>query len=190
MRILFASPDRDLVRCYVKLLSAEKHFVAMAFDGTQVMELIKPGDTELIIMSDDLTRVSPRKILEHCNAHGIPVIMLVTSHITGELLLDSALACALLPLPFRPAELMAAIESVQKLLSSDKVIELDGRSVRMSEFQAEGVRFTDLELGMLESLYEGRRVENGGIFMGSLKRKLAKLGVTRQIRYLASGWGW
>lgn len=112
MRILFASPERDLLQCYSLLLGSELGEVVTAFDGAQVMALLETEDFGLAVLDQGLPRLSWQVLLRAANARRVPAIVLLD----GSLRPGSADAApepaAFLRYPFRPEELIGLCRRV------------------------------------------------------------------------------
>ena len=61
MRVLFAVPDRDLLRCYDKLLEAAFGDVVTAFDGTQVLTMLIEEQYDIVVLDRKLPRVEHQR---------------------------------------------------------------------------------------------------------------------------------
>ena len=135
MRILFAAPDRDLIRCYGTLLDGPDRTVETAFDGVQVLRLLSEGDWDLLILSRDIPRIDWRRIVEHRSLEGPPILLLSAEPPDLRFLRDKALPNACLPLPFLPEELEAVLQRLRAALNSEVVMELEGRELPVSGFR-------------------------------------------------------
>ena len=108
MKILFAVPDRDLLKAYEILLNAEGHQVSTAFDGTQVFSLLGTGSFDLVILDEDLPRMDHQQLVNRINERNIPLIILTTGlrqNANGQ-------TAHFLPFPFTPEEICAAAEGM------------------------------------------------------------------------------
>ena len=110
MKILFASPDRDLLSAYAILLGNSETEVEKAFDGTFVLTRLEEGHPDLMILSNDIPRVDSRKILAFCAGKKIPVILLLDSKPRSAEAVENA--SEYLIMPFSPRELKAVIKKV------------------------------------------------------------------------------
>ena len=101
--ILFADPNRDLLKCYEVLLRSRGFDVATVFDGTQVIEKLAANRFDLALLSDTLPRIGADKLVMLLHEKQIPVLLLANnaSQAHG--------ADAALPFPFVPNELYSAV---------------------------------------------------------------------------------
>ena len=185
MRILFAAPDRELLRCYEILLAGPGRAVETAFDGVQVLRLLAEGDWDLLILSRDIPRIDWRRILEHCDRGGPPVLVLTAKAPDLGLLLEPVLAQDYLPLPFLPSELEARVEALAAALASPKVLTLEGREIPLAGFRLGKAPVTLPELRYLEALLDGTPPPEDRMVMGALNEKLQAQGFRHRIRYRA-----
>lgn len=100
--ILFADPNRDLLKCYDVLLQNRGFAVTTVFDGTQVVEKLTDGQFDLAVLDDALPRIGVSRLIPMFHERKIPVLLLVSNRADLE-------ADAALPFPFRPNELYAAV---------------------------------------------------------------------------------
>ena len=112
MRILFAAPDRDLLRCYEKLLKDAFGEIVTAFDGVQVLSLLIEEHFDFVVMDRNLPRVEPERIIRRLNETQTPVIVMQERNARLEELLDDALPNAILAYPFSSEELISLIRNV------------------------------------------------------------------------------
>ena len=110
MKILFASPDRDLLSAYGILLSDGNNEVEKAFDGTFVLSKIEDGKPDLMILSYDVPRVDSVKIQQLCKDRQIPVILLLDQKPKNMTAVENA--SEYLIMPFSPRELNGVIKKV------------------------------------------------------------------------------
>lgn len=185
MRILFAAPDRDLIRCYGTLLAGPGRTVETAFDGVQVLRLLSEHNWDLLILGRDIPRIDWRRIVAQCCQAGPPVLVLTAKAPDLRLLLEPHPAQAYLPLPFLPEELEERIGRLMAALHSDRVLELEGRSIPLSGFRLGTARLTLGELIYLEALLDGAEPPEDRMAMGALNEKLAAQGFVHRIRYRA-----
>ena len=106
MRVLFAAPDRDLLRCFQKLLCPPAEEVVTAFDGTQVLALLEAGRYDLAVLDCELPRVKVQQLLQRLKEADIRTIVLVNE--PGRQLQGDAF----LSYPFSSAELIDAIRTL------------------------------------------------------------------------------
>ena len=110
MKILFASPDRDLLSAYGILLSEGGNEVEKAFDGTFVLSKLQDGRPDLMILSHDVPRVDSAQIRAFCKQKQIPVILLLDSKPKD--IEAVANVSEYLIMPFSPRELKGVIKKV------------------------------------------------------------------------------
>jgi len=103
MKILFASPERDLLASYGRLLTEEGFDVLTAFDGTQAVELLDSAD--LLIIDEKIPRVSSESIIKQAGERGTPVIVL--TYRAGAADVGGV---SYLPFPFAPQKLISLCE--------------------------------------------------------------------------------
>ena len=185
MRILFAAPDRDLIRCYGTLLAGPDRTVETAFDGVQVLRLLSEGDWDLLILSRDIPRIDWRRIVEHCNREGPPVLLLSAEQPDLRLLLDPVLPNACLSLPFLPEELEAEVDRLLAAVGSPAVMDLEGRTLTVSGFRLGKARLTLNETEALRALTAGKQPPDDRTALRALNEKLAAQGFAHRIRYRA-----
>lgn len=185
MRVLFAAPDRDLLRCYESLLAKPDRTVETAFDGVQVLRLLAESDWDLLILSRDIPRIGWRRIVERCNREGPPVLLLSAAQPDLRLLLDPVLANACLPLPFEPQELEAALDRLLAALDSRTVMVLEGRELPVSGFRLGKARLALNEVEALAALSAGEQPPDDRTALRALNEKLAAQGFAGRVRYRA-----
>lgn len=185
MRILFAVPDRDLIRCYGTLLAGPDRTVETAFDGVQVLRLLSEGDWDLLILSRDIPRIDWRRIAERCSREGPPLLLLSARQPDLRLLLDPAVPDACLPLPFEPEELETAVNRLLAAVRSENVMELEGRRLPVSGFRLGKARLSLNEVEALEALTAGRQPPDDRTALRALNEKLAAQGFACRVRYRA-----
>lgn len=185
MKLLFAASDRDLLRCCTELLGREGYETDTAFDGVQALTKLSRGGCALVILSSDIQRVEPERIIEHCRADGLPVLELLSTPLTLKMLLSNSPANAYLELPFGPEELIGAVSDLTEKLASDTELVFDELSVKVSAFEMNGVPITAEETDVLIELEKGnyRPLGNNGTLVASLNGKFAKLGLRKRIEY-------
>ena len=185
MRILFAAPDRDLLRCYGTLLAGPDRTVETAFDGVQVLRLLSEGDWDLLILSQDIPRIDWHRIVEHCLRESHPVLLLTAEQPDLRLLRNKVLPNACLPLPFQPGELEAVLARLLAALDSAERMRLEGREFPVSGFRLGSARLTLNEVEALAALTAGRQPPDDRTALRSLNEKLAAQGFAHRIRYRA-----
>lgn len=105
MRILFASPHRDLNECYQTLLTEEGRETVTAFDGPQTLTLLKTSPFDLLILDQNIPRVTYGEILHHTSEAGTRSILLMDTPGTYP-------STASISYPFLPEELFQLISEV------------------------------------------------------------------------------
>ena len=100
--VLFADPNRDLLRCYAVLLADRGYAVTTVFDGAQVLEKLGSETFDAALLGDTLPRVGAEKLIPALHERHIPVLLLETDA-------KPTAADAVLPFPFLPQELYAAV---------------------------------------------------------------------------------
>lgn len=185
MNILFASKDRDLLKCYQLLLSDENTAVDTAFDGIQVLNAIAAKKYDILIVSQDIPRISCRQIVEHAKSMRLPVIVLTQKKTGLNILLDDVLANDYLEMPFVSEELKKEIDDVLCKIKSEELINYGEFTLKKSDFVIGRLPVTAKEMDILSALHEGREIsaEKDGIFINAINGKLFKQGFRKQIRY-------
>lgn len=107
MRILFADPDRALVRAYERLLKLDGHEILTAFDGIGALELVKTERIDLAILRERLPRYETEYIRKELAMRKTPVLLLTEEERQGE-------GEEILLFPFEPEELEKRIEEVKR----------------------------------------------------------------------------
>ena len=186
MRILFAAQDRDLLRCYARLLEDDETTVQTAFDGTQVLSKLRETRFDLLIVSEDIPRIPLRQIISYCNDEGFPVLVLTAARPRLATLLDTVLASAYLPLPFTPDELSEKIRRLRVLQDTAQPLAVGHICADASRLLLGSRRITAEEFDVLSDILENRIPENewSGVCIGALNEKLSALGISQRIRYL------
>ena len=187
MRVLFAVPDRDLLRCYDKLLEAAFGDVVTAFDGTQVLTMLIEEQYDIVVLDRKLPRVEHQRIVRRLNDTRVPVIVLQERAITLEDLQGEPLANAYMAYPFTSEELIEMIGDVWRKTSEANRFEIAGFAVDEGVFCVGSERVTAAELDVLSALAAGRVVPPGlnAVYIGAINDKLLKLRSNARIRYKA-----
>ncbi|MBQ7653503.1 MAG: hypothetical protein IJS17_00340 [Clostridia bacterium] len=185
MKILFAAPDRDLVKCYQNLLSNDEVSVQTAYDGAQALTKLSEERFDLLIVSQDIPRISAREIVNFCNKNEILVIVLMMESVRLKTLMDEVLANAYLQLPFTPEELESVISGVEEKKAVGENVSEDEFNLDIENFSVNGVRLTSNEIDVLIKLHKGEFVigEKDMLYIESLKSKLSLTGGKERIRY-------
>ena len=114
MKILFAAPDRDLLECFKQLLETDLGETVTAFDGTQVISLLKSENFDVLILDRNIPRVDHKTIAERANEKNVPVILL-TDDFAGVRRTGGPSVSCRLSYPFTFAEIKKAIlETTEK----------------------------------------------------------------------------
>ena len=185
MRILFAAPDRDLIRCYETLLAGPDRTVETAFDGVQVLRLLSEDDWDLLILARDIPRIDWHRIVERCNREGPPVLLLTAEQPDLRLLRDRVLPNACLPLPFLPEELEETVRLLLAALGDRTVMCLEDRELPVSAFRLGKARLVLNEVEALKALTAGRQPPDDRTALRALNEKLAAEGFAHRLRYRA-----
>lgn len=188
MRILFAAADRDLLRCFQRILESALGETITAFDGAQVLTLTAEETFDAVILERDIPRVDYRHILQRLHSADIPVIVLMNVPVTARLLLGEPLANAYLTYPFPPEALLQSIRDVVFKKSAGGRFVFGDIEADVSLFRIpEGPRLTAPELDILRGLAAGEPVEAAriGAYIDALNSKLIRQNSAARIRYRA-----
>ncbi|MBO4407015.1 MAG: hypothetical protein J5849_04875 [Clostridia bacterium] len=185
MRILLASPDRDLLWCYMTLFREKGIETAEAFDGAQTLAGIGEGGVDLLILAEDVPRVEEKRITSYANETGLPLIVLCTKEPGVRELSSGVLANAYLAHPFTPEDLEKTLAEVNEKRNSEELIPWGREGETVSRFTLRGERVTAREIGFLEAFREGKSVkaEDGGAYLAALTGKMKKTGIPGKVRY-------
>lgn len=193
MKILLADADRDFLSAYERLLTRCGHQVLCAFDGTQIPPLLAQGPVGMAILHESLPRMPHDQLIRLLREEGIPVIVLTDGKITARVLTRPALACAYLPFPFLPEEILGLMERVVARAEKDNAqwagIPVDQKNFR---FTGAGICLTEGEMTLLEALDQHRALPGRGVRAQAeaLNKKLSMLGRGERVRYLGEiGYG-
>ena len=155
MKILFASPHRDLLQAYERILREEKMEVTTAFDGTQVFHSVSASRPDFAILDQTIPRISSERILEYLSEEKIPVIELLPGRLVTAFFLKTPLPQAFLSFPFSPKELIECIRDLEWLLQKE-AFSFGGVTVDPAAFLLNGsVRLTSSEILLLEAAKSG-----------------------------------
>ncbi len=188
MKILFASPDRDLLDCFRQLLDGEFGETVTAFDGTQVLTLISSENFDGVILDFSLPRVDNKTLITKIREKKLPVVVLTDGPVTSRLLTEEPLPNDYLSYPFGFEKLSHVIRGViEKASSGEKRktgdIEIDIPSFRIKN----GPGLTSKEIDVLSSVINGGLVTTSdGAFISALNAKFAKAGSKIRIGYKAT----
>ncbi len=108
MKILFAAPDRDLLRAYKEILTEDFGETQTAFDGPQMLTLLAEGNYDLAVLDKGLPRIENKLLIDHLNSEGIPVLSLLDFREKKEAKDRFNAICY----PFTPAELEESIKQM------------------------------------------------------------------------------
>lgn len=100
MKILLASPERDLLECCKELFEADLGQTVTAFDGAQVLSLISTEGFDIAVTDSDLPRVEYGKLITEIKNKKIPVIVLTNGPEKARGSGNGPSADAYLPYPF------------------------------------------------------------------------------------------
>lgn len=120
MNILFADPNRDLLNGYGRLLERNGHTVTAVFDGPQAIAKIVSARFDAAIVSDQLPRLDPGRVVRMLQEARTPVLLLTADGGESRMQAD-----AILRFPFLPRELYASLAELTK--NSEPPIETESR---------------------------------------------------------------
>lgn len=106
MKILFASPERDLLFVYQRLLGKRGHDVDTAFDGVQVLEWTRGKTYDAAVLDGSLPRVDVGMLTDVLKENNVYTVLL--SDRENKEKCDGYLA-----FPFLPEELIGALRKVE-----------------------------------------------------------------------------
>ncbi len=109
MQILLAASDRDLLSSYQKILSALPSETVTAFDGAQVLTLLKEVRFDAVVLDGELPRNNMSFTLERLEKLGTPAIILSNDRNNPPKAIGRA---KVLNHPFSPEELVNLIMQV------------------------------------------------------------------------------
>lgn len=187
MNILLAEPDRDFVAAYERLLGEEGHSVTTAFDGTQVVSKLAGVVYDIVILDENLSRITSQELVSLLNESNTPVIIISYQKINTGLLTKEKLATSYLTLPFLPRELLTLLDRIHRKKQSNKTIDYQDVSFSLSDFKLCGkLRVTNEEIEIFQTLIRNEELDNkrAGPYINALNKKLEKLKKQPRIRYL------
>lgn len=85
MKILLASPERDLLKCYKALFEADLGETVTAFDGTQVLSLLSAEAFDIALLDNELPRIEYGKLIGQAKENNVPVIALTNGADTSQI---------------------------------------------------------------------------------------------------------
>ena len=112
MKILFAAPDRDLLRSYEKLLAADGLDTVTAFDGTYVLSLMEERVFDVLVLDREIPRVDWRQIIRKAGEKKIPALLLVNGRNAAAGDSGAERPDATLSYPFLHMELISVIQRI------------------------------------------------------------------------------
>ena len=187
MNILLADSNRDLLQCYQKLLTMDGHAVTTAFDGAQVISLMKREKFDLTIMEETLPRMELAQLLQTLAAEGVPVIVLSDGNVTVKTLLHTQQPSAYLSFPFLPEDLTGLMQAVMEKRQSNETLSFCGVDVDVSGFcfSGTGTKLTNGEIDLLKELTQPRQTagKRTRVMIQALNEKLKGLGKPARIVY-------
>ena len=142
MKILFASPHRDLTEAYAKLLQAEGHPTVTAFEGTQVVRLAAAEKPDLVLLDESIPRIPADKLTANLHAEGIPVAVLTKDRIMTRHFLRAELPEAYLAFPFEPQDLF---DLIRRFLAARGADAFCAGTASVANFRLNGARRVTLE---------------------------------------------
>ena len=188
MRVMLANHDRDFLLAFTRLIEYENDEVTAVFDGTQVIsKLASQQKPDIVVLDENIPRISSREILKQLNESDIPVIMISDRKINSGKLMDKMLANAYLSLPFMPSELIQLIKSVDSKHRSNEKLEYEDVSFDISVFRlCDEMRVTNEEIDIFRSLVNNSETDNkrAAPYINALNRKFKKLRKRPTIKYV------
>lgn len=188
MRVMLANHDRDFLLAFTRLIEYENDEVTAVFDGTQVIsKLASQQKPDIVVLDENIPRISSREILKQLNESDIPVIMISDRKINSGKLMDKMLANAYLSLPFMPSELIQLIKSVDSKHRSNEKLEYEDVSFDISVFRlCDEMRVTNEEIDIFRSLVNNSETDNkrAAPYINALNRKFKKLRKRPAIKYV------
>ncbi len=187
MKVLFASPERDLLAGYKHLLEAGDHVVSTAFDGTQVLSMVAKEHPDAVILDEAIPRIDVQRLLDFCRGEDVPVIELTRRAVDLRMLIQEPLAASYLPFPFTPGELKKRLAAVLRRRNEGHIVEENGLTIDKKAFTLNGLGVTEEERAFLERLPDqsGLNVPKESVYVGAIQWKLEKTGSAGRIRYVS-----
>ena len=187
MNVLLADANRDFLQCYQTLLAMDGHRVTTAFDGAQVISLMRRDTFDIAIMEESLPRIEMDQLLKTLGEKRIPVILLVNGKVTVNTLLRSRQPSAYLSFPFLPADLAGMMDAVMEKARSGETLRCQGVEVDVSGFRFSGsqVLLTNGEIDLLRALDTPRKTagKRTRVMIQALNEKMKGLGLKTRIKY-------
>ena len=187
MRILFASPDRDLLECCKNLFENDLGETVTAFDGTQVLSLLSSETFDAAVLDCDIPRIGYGRLIACLREKKIPVIALISEPVSVRRLTEEPPANAYLRYPFTYGRIKTVLLDVLEKASSENRFAFCGLEINVKEFKiGNGPYLTAEETDVLQALATGKRVSTeSGVTVDSLNVKLARTGSKVRIGYVA-----
>ena len=186
MKILFAAPNRDLLRGYQKILSEDFGETVIAFDGAQLLRLLANGAYTIAILDRSLPRVRYELLLGQLEREKIPVITLLHEPVSVKDLTEQPLANAFLSYPFQAEELSGLIQEVLTKRQSEEHLPFANTALETANFRLHGgAALTAAEINVLRCLLSREAIsrENGGVLVSALNHKFLQSSVKAKIQY-------
>ena len=187
MKLLFADPNRDLLKAYTDLLALDGHEVTVCFEGTEALRLIAGTRFDVAVINASLPRVSCGRLVELLREREILSVVLTDRKPSARLLLEPAPPNAYLPFPFLPSEMISLLEALTQKRASGRSFPAADLRISVSGFRIENtdVRLTNSEIDLLETLSAGVPVKykNADVLVSALNQKLAAAGSAASIVY-------
>lgn len=192
MRALLASPSRDLLSCYKKLMDSDLCETLTAFDATQIGPLLRENEFDIAVIDAALPRIRESRAMEQIRQKGIPVVQLTGRAITADMLMVEKPVSECMPYPFFPGQMTEVCRRVLSQRSSEETLTVSGRSMALNAFSLPGgTAITASETRTLQKLLIGQPVgAEEGVYVFSLGQKLKRDGIPLSIHYQAKqGYG-
>lgn len=187
MKMLFASPDRDLLECFGKLFEGDGWETVTVFDGTQVVSSLTKEIFDIVVFDRDIPRIEYGEILMRIKKKNIPVIVLINKPLSAEILNEELLPSSFLTFPFDYEKIRAVIDNVLKKTASKDTVKAGDAEINVSAFCIKnGPSLTAEETDVFVSVTEEKPVlAEEKVCISSLNTKLAKTGVKTRIKYIS-----
>ena len=187
MKILFASPERDLLESFKILLEADLGETVTAFDGTQVLSLLDNEQFDAAVIDREIPRVGYRILTERAKEKKVPVIALINQPVSVKLLTEEPLPNGFLSFPFDAEGMKKAIRDTVDKAANGGEFDFAGTIIDAAGFRmAGGQSLTGWETDVLRALKEGKTVTtDDGAAISALNIKFEKAGSKVRIRYIA-----
>ena len=114
MKILFASPHRDLNNCYQQLLQEDISETITAFDGTQVISYLDTDSFDLLVLDQNIPRIAAADILKKADRINLKAILLLDTPYDSIISKDYGESIKTIAYPFLPEELVSLIGEVME----------------------------------------------------------------------------